>query len=125
MAPSGSAARGSWGTITPYTEPHRVRSVSSQSTLGIVIGELQCGMTYAVVQVCSSWVVVGVKVVWLYIPHIARGVNEAVRWVCGDRHGTPIVADKEAKGTPLSGVTPGLESITCHLEVNLYVLNKV
>ena len=59
------------------------------------------------------------------VPHVARGVNEAVRWVCGDGHGTSIVADKEAKGMPLPGVAPGLKSITHHLEVNLYVLNEV
>ena len=82
-------------------------------------------MTYAVVQACSGQVVVGVKVIWLYVPHIAHGVNEAVRWVLRDRHGAPMVADKEAKGTPLAGVTPSLKSIVCCLEVDLYILNKI
>ena len=81
-------------------------------------------MTYAVVQACSSWVVVGVKVVWFYVPHIVHGVNEAVRWVHWDGHGAPIVADKEAKGTPLAGVTPTLKSVMRHLEVDLYILNE-
>ena len=57
--------------------------------VGIIIGVLQCGTTYAAVQVCSSWAVAGVEVVWLYIPHVACGVNKAVRLVCGDGHGTP------------------------------------
>ena len=82
-------------------------------------------MTYAAAQVCPSQVVVGVKVIQLYAPHIACQVDKAVRWVCGDGHGTPIVADKEAKDTPLARVTPGLKSITCCLEVDLYVPNKV
>ena len=63
--------------------------------------------------------------VWLYIPHVAHGVNKAVRQVCWDGHGGPIVADKEAKGTPLAGVAPGCKSIMHHLEVDLYILNEV
>ena len=93
--------------------------------VGIVLGELQGGTTYAAVQVCSSQVVVGVKVIQLYIPHITSWVDEAVRWVCGNRHGNPIVADKEAKSAPLAGVTPGLKSNGRHLEVNLYVPDEV
>ena len=93
--------------------------------VGIIVGELQGGTTYAAVQACSSWVVVGVKVIWLYIPHITHQVDEAVRQVHGDRHGAPIVADKEAKGTPLAGIVPSLKSIIHHLEVNLYVPNEV
>ena len=90
-----------------------------------VIGELQHGMTYAAVQVGSSWVVVGVKVIWLYVPHITHRVDEAVGWVCGNEHGAPIVADKEAKGAPLAGVTSGFKSIMCHLEVDVYVPDEV
>ena len=82
-------------------------------------------MTYAVAQAGSSQVVVGVKVIWLYIPHVTHWVDEAVRWVHGNGHGTPVVADKEAKGVPLAGVTSGLNSIVCHLEVDLYVLDEV
>ena len=71
------------------------------------------------------WVVAGVEVVQLYVPHVACGVNEAVTWVRGDGHGAPIVADEEAKGMPLAGVAPSLKSISHCLEVNLYVLNEV
>ena len=105
-----------------------VRSVGSRSTLCTGWDHHWCTAVwreYAAVQVCSSRVVVGVEVVWLYVPHIVHGVNEAVRQVCGDGHGTPIVADKEAKDTPLAGVTPSLKRIACCLEVNLYVLNEV
>ena len=82
-------------------------------------------MANAVVQGCSCQVVVGIKVVWLHIPHIAGWVDEAVQRICGNGHHTPIVADKEVKGTPLAGVTPGLKSIPCHLEIDLYVPDKV
>ena len=63
--------------------------------------------------------------VWLHVPHIACGVNEEVRRVRGDGHGTPIVAYKKAKGTPPAGVAPSLKSVVCHLEVDLYIGNKV
>ena len=93
--------------------------------VGVIIGKLQSGVAYAVVQACSSWFVVGIKVVWLHIPHIAGGVDEAIWQICGNRHGAPIVADKEAKGTPLTVIAPGLKSVPHHLEVNLYVLDEV
>ena len=76
----------------------------------VVIGELQCGAANAVVQVHPCWVVVGVKVVWHRILHIAGRVDKAVRWVCGDGHGTPEFADKEAKGMPLARVASGLRT---------------
>ena len=93
--------------------------------VGVIIGELQHSMANAVVQACSCWVVACIKVVWLHVPHIARWVDEAVRQICGNGHGTPIVADKEAKGAPLVGVTPSLKSIPCHLEVDLYIPDEV
>ena len=93
--------------------------------VGVIIGKLQNGMTYAVVQVGSSWIVAGVKVIWLYVPHITRWVDDAVRQVCGNGHGTPIVADKEAKGMTLARVTSVLKSIMHCLEVNLYVPDEV
>ena len=67
----------------------------------------------------------GVKVVWLHILHIAHGINEALRWVHGDRHYAPIVVDKEAEGVPLARVTPGFKGITHHFQVNLYVRHEV
>ena len=78
---------------------------------------LLSSMANVVEQVCSCWVVVGIEVVWLHVPHIACWVDKAVQrtW---NGHGTPIVADKEAKGTPLAGVTPNLKSV-------LYVPDKV
>ena len=92
---------------------------------GVIIGKLQCGVANAVVQMHPHQVVAGLEVVWLCIPHIAGWVDEAVRQVCGNEHGAPEVADKEAKGTPLARVTPSLKSIMHHLEVDLYVLDKV
>ena len=82
-------------------------------------------MANAVMQACPHWVVVGVEVVWHCIPYIAGGVDEAVRWARGNGHGNPKVADKEVKGVPLAGVISSLKSITCCLEVDLYVLDEV
>ena len=90
-----------------------------------IIVELQSGAANTVMQAYPCWVVVGVEVIWLCIPHIAGGVDEAVRQVCGNGHGTPEVADEEAKGVLLARVTPCLNSITHCLEVNLYVLDEV
>ena len=70
--------------------------------VGIIIHILQRGTTYAVEQAFSSWYVAGVKVVWLHVPHVACGVNEAVMWVHGDGHCAPIVADKKTKDVPLA-----------------------
>ena len=81
---------------------------------GIIIHVLQCDVAYAVAQMCSGQVVVSVEVVQLYILHVAHGINEAVRWVCGDGHCTPIVIDKEAEGMPLAQVTPSFKGIACH-----------
>ena len=89
--------------------------------VGIIIHVLQCGVTYAAVQMCSGWVVV----VQVHVPYIAHGVDEAVRWIHGDGHCIPIVAGKKAKGAPLGWVTPSLKGIRCHLEVNLYIGHKV
>ena len=86
---------------------------------GIIIHKLQCVVTYAVAQACSSQVVVGVNVVWLHLLHVAYGINEGVRRIHGDGHCAPIVADEKAKSTPLAGV------IVRHLEVDLYIGNKV
>ena len=91
----------------------------------VVIGELQCGAANAAAQANLHQVVVGVKVVQHHVPHIAGWVDQAVRQVCGDRHGTPKVADKEAKGMPLVRVASSLKNVTHCLEVDLYVLGEV
>ena len=93
--------------------------------VGVVIDKLQHGATYAVVQVGSSWVVVGVEVIWIHVPHVTHWVVEAVRRIHGNGHGAPIVTDKEAKGVPLVMVAPGLKSGLHHLEVALYVPDEV
>ena len=93
--------------------------------LGVSIHILQSSTAHAVVQACTHWVVVGVEVVWVHVPNVAHWVDGAVWRIHGDGHCTLIVADEEAKGTPLARVTSGFKSITHCLEVALYVLNKV
>ena len=92
---------------------------------GVVIAELQCATTNAAAQACPCWVVAGVKVVWHCIPHIAGGIDEAVRRVHGYGHGAPEIADKDTKGVTFARVASSLKSIMCCLEVDLYVLDKV
>ena len=92
---------------------------------GVSIHVLQSSMAHAAAQVCSHQVVAGIKVVWLHIPHVARGVDKAVQWICRDGHCAPIVADEEVKGAPLAQVTHSLKSIALYLEVTLNVPNKV
>ena len=78
--------------------------------VGVIIGELQHGATYAAVQAGVSWVVAGVKVIWLHVPHVTGWVDKAVWQICGNGHGTPVVADKEAKGAPLARSLPALNA---------------
>ena len=92
---------------------------------GFVIVELQGGAAYAVTQVCPCQIVVGVKMIWIHISYIAGGVYRAVSRVCGDRHGTPEVSDKKAKGTPLARIAPSLKSVTHCLKVDLYVFDEI
>ena len=82
-------------------------------------------MAYAAAQVSSSRVVAGVKVVQLHILHVAHGINEAIRWVCGDQHHALIVVDKEAKGVLPTWITSSYKGITCHFKVDLYVRHEV
>ena len=83
--------------------------------VGIVIHILQCGTTYAAAQAYSSWVVAGVEVVRLHIPHTAHGVNEAVRLVHGDGHCAPIVAEKRQKARLLPGSPLALRALCAAL----------
>ena len=76
-------------------------------------------------QAGASWVGVGVKVIWLDVPHITGWVDNAVQRIHGNGHGTPIVTDKEAKGMTLARVAPGLKSVLHCLEVTLYVPDEV
>ena len=90
-----------------------------------IIVELLGGVAYTAMQVCPRWIVAGVKMIWICISYIAGGVYQAVRRVCGDGHGAPKVADKNAKGTLLAGIASSFKSIMHHLKVDLYVLDKV
>ena len=110
--------------LSPTGQDQAASTVLS-ALFGVSIYILQGSTAHAVAQACSHRVVVGVKVVWLHIPHIAHWVDEAVWRIRGDRHCTPIVADKEAKSVPLARVASSLKSIMHHLEVTLDIFNKV
>ena len=56
---------------------------------------------------------------------VTGGIHQAIGRVCGDGHNAAEIVHKKAIGTPLAGVAPSLESITCHSEVTLYVLDEI
>ena len=68
--------------------------------------------------------VAGVKMIHFNTFYIIGGIHQAIRWVRGDGHSATEIVYKKAKGAPLAGVAPSLESIMHHLKVNLYVLDK-
>ena len=76
-------------------------------------------------QVHPCRTVAGVKIIWFNTFYITGGIHQAIRWVSGDGHGTIEIVYKKAKGMPLAGIAPGLESITCHLKVDLYVFDEI
>ena len=76
-------------------------------------------------QAHPSGTVAGIEMIWFNTFYITGGIHQAIGWVHGDGHSTAEIVYKKAKGVPLAGVTPSLESIMCHLKVNLYVFDKI
>ena len=70
-------------------------------------------------------IVAGVKMIRFNILYVAGGIHQAIRRVHGDGHSAIEIVYKKAKGAPLAGVTPGLESVTCRLKVDLYVFDEI
>ena len=69
--------------------------------------------------------VVGVKMIWFNTFYVTGMIHQAIRWVHGDGHSATEIVYKKAKGTPLAGVAPSLESVMHHLKVDLYVIDKI
>ena len=86
--------------------------------------DLSC-VTHTMMQVCPCGTVAGVKMIQFNTFYITGGIHQAIRWVCGDRHGTTEIVYKKAEGTPLARIAPGLKSVTHCLKVDLYVFDKV
>ena len=92
--------------LSPPGQDQAAPRVLSQ-LFGVSIHILQSSMANAVVQACSRWVVVGIKVVWLHVPYIAHWIDEAVQQICGNGHGAPYLLTKRQKvclllGSPLA-----------------------
>ena len=92
---------------------------------GIVITELQGGVAYTAMQAHPRGTVAGVEVIRFNAFDVTGGIHQAIGRVHGDRHSTAEVVHKKTIGVPLARVTPGLESIACHLKVTLYVLDEM
>ena len=93
--------------------------------LGIIITELQGSMAYTTMQAHPHRTVVSVKMIRFDAFDVAGGVHQAIARVRGDGHSAAEIFHKKAIGVPLARVTPSLESIACHLEVALYVLDEI
>ena len=94
------------------------------STLfGIIITELQDSTAYTTMQACPHWTVASVEMIGFDTFDVTGGVHQAIGRVRGDGHDAAEIVHKKAIGAPLAGVAPGLESIACHWEVALYVLD--
>ena len=89
--------------------------------LGISAAELQGGSAYTTVQALHCGTVLGVKVIGLNAFDISGETIWRVHW---DGHNAAEIVHKEAIGAPLAGIMPGLESITCLPEVDLYVMDE-
>ena len=92
---------------------------------GIFVTELQGGTAYTMMQAHPHGTVAGVKMIRFDAFDVTGGIHQAITRVCGDGHSSAEIVHKETIGMPLAGVTPGLESIACHLEVTLYVLDEI
>ena len=69
--------------------------------------------------------VTSVKMIRFNAFDVTGGIHQAIGRVHGDGHNTAEIVHKKAIGAPLAGVVLGLESIVCHFEVTLYVLDEI
>ena len=93
--------------------------------LGISVTELQGGTAYTMVQACPHGIVPSVKMIGLGTFDVSGGIHQTIGRVCWDGHNAAEIVHKEAIGTPLAGVVPGLESVVRLEEVDIYVLDEV
>ena len=93
--------------------------------LGVSVTELQGGLAYTMVQACPHGCVLSVKMIGLGTFDISCGIHQTIERVHWDGHNAAEILHKEAVGTPLAGIVPGLESIAHLPEVNVYVLDEV
>ena len=56
---------------------------------------------------------------------VSCGVHQTIGRVRWDGHNATEIVHKEAIGMPIASIMPGLESLTCLPEVDLYVLDEV
>ena len=93
--------------------------------LRIGVTELQGGLAYTMVQARPHGTVLNVKMIGLNTFDISGGIHQTIGRVHWDGHNAAEIVHKEAIGAPLASITPGLESIACLLEVDIYVLDEV
>ena len=92
---------------------------------GIIVTELQGGAAYTTMQAHPHGTVASVKMIRFDAFEVTGGVHQAIGRVHGDGHNAAEIVHEKVIRVPLAGVAPGLESIMCHLEVTLYVLDEI
>ena len=77
------------------------------------------------VQACPLGIVPSVEMIGLSAFDVSGGIHQTTGRVRWDGHNATEIIHKEAIGVPLAGISPGLESVACLLEVDIYVLDEV
>ena len=128
-----------WATVVPRLQYSRIQMVIVlhptwydeatpcvfSALLGISVTELQGGSAYTMVQVHLHGTVPSVEVIRLGTFDICCGIHQTIGRAHWDRHNAAEIVHKEAIGAPLACIVPGLESIVCLLEIDIYVLDEV
>ena len=83
--------------------------------LGIHVTELQGGSAYTTVQVHPCGTVPSVEMIRLSTLDVSCGIHQTIGRIRGDGHNATEIVHKEAIGTALASIAPGLESVT-HLQ---------
>ena len=93
--------------------------------LGISVTELQGGSAHTTVQAHPRGTVSSVEVIGLSTFDVCCGIHQTIGRVRWDGHNATEIIHEEAIGASLASVAPGLESVVCLPEINIYVLDEV
>ena len=104
---------------------NEVTPCTFSALLGISVTELQGGSAHTMVQACPRRTVLSVEVIRLSAFDVCCGIHQTIGRVRWDGHNATEIIHEETIGTSLVGIVPGLESIMCLPEINIYVLDEV
>ena len=93
--------------------------------LGISVTEQQGGSAHTTVQAHPRGTVLSVKVIGLSAFDVCCGIHQTIGRVRWDGHNATEIVHKEAIGTSLASIAPGLESVAHLQKIEIYVLDEV